>query len=197
MTRWIANRSAVVGLGVLALGIATAVFAAGSSGKGSQDEKYLFVWAGDQERKAPDFLAVVNFDEHSGDYGKIITTVPLPDPGASNNEPHHVGLSADGKTFACGGLLSVLNGQKEVYFFDVSDPSHPKFVTSEDPPQSSITDEFYALNDGGFLVTMMGGAAGHHPGRVAEFDKNLRLVGEFPSDPPAEGFNPHGISVRP
>src|SRR5262245_22673619 len=55
-------------------------------------EKFLFVWAGDQTRRQPDFLAVINFDEKSDDYGKVITTVPLPEPGASGNEPHHVGL---------------------------------------------------------------------------------------------------------
>src|SRR5262249_18747426 len=38
---------------------------------------------------------------------------------------------------------------------------------------------------------------GHAPGRVAEFDKDLRLVAEHPAAPPADGFNPHGISVRP
>jgi len=40
-------------------------------------EKYLFVWAGDQARQALDFLAVVNFDESSPNYGRVITTVPL------------------------------------------------------------------------------------------------------------------------
>lgn len=160
-------------------------------------DKYLLVWAGDQARKAPDFLAVVDFDESSKSYGRILNTVPLPAPGAANNEPHHVGLSSDGKVMACGGLLSVLQGQKEIFFFDVSNPAAPKFMSSADPPQSSITDEFYALSGGGFLVTMMGGAEGHAPGRVAEFDKDLRLVAEHPAEPPQDGFNPHGISVRP
>ncbi|PYS92550.1 MAG: hypothetical protein DMF64_08650 [Acidobacteria bacterium] len=160
-------------------------------------EKYLFVWAGDQARMNPDFLAVINFDEESANYGKVINTLPLPQPGATGNEPHHVGLSRDGKTLACGGLLSVLKGQKEVFFFDVSNPTAPRFLSAADPPQSAITDEFYALADGGFLVTMMGGAAGHAPGRVAEFTRDLQLVAEYPSDPPDDGFNPHGISVRP
>jgi len=163
----------------------------------AQESKYLFVWTGYQSRQVPDFLAVVDFDQNSKDYGKILTTVPLDTPGNMWNEPHHVGLSADGKILACGGLLSVLKGQKEVFFFDVSNPLKPKLLSSFDPPQSAITDEFYALENGGFLVTMMGGAAGHHPGRVAEFDKNLKLVAEYPSDPPPDGFNPHGISVRP
>jgi selenium-binding protein 1 len=160
-------------------------------------EKYLFVWAGDQARIAPDFLAVIDFDEGSPNYGSVITTVPLPGPGASGNEPHHVGLSSDGRVLGCGGLLSVLKGQKEIFFFDVSNPAAPSFISSADPPLSAITDEFYALENGGFLVTMMGGANGAHPGRVAEFDKNLNLVAEHPDDPPHDGFNPHGISVRP
>jgi selenium-binding protein 1 len=44
---------------------------------------------------------------------------------------------------------------------------------------------------------MMGGAAGHHPGRVVEFNRNQQLVAEYPQNPPMDGFNPHGISVRP
>ncbi len=163
----------------------------------SEGEKYLLIWAGDQARKASDFLAVVNFDQASADYGKVIKTVSLPNPGDAGNEPHHVGVSTNGKTMACGGLLSVLKGQKEVFFFDVSNPADPKFISAADPPQSAITDEFYPLENGGFLVTMMGGAQGHHPGRVAEFDGNMNLVTEHPASPPDDGFNPHGISVRP
>jgi hypothetical protein len=43
----------------------------------------------------------------------------------------------------------------------------------------------------------MGSAAGGAPGRVVEFDRNLKLVKEWPQNPPEDGFNPHGISVRP
>lgn len=176
-------------------------FASESSRTKSHDEddreNYLFVWAGDQARQKADFLAVVNFDEGSRNYGKVITTVPLPGSGAAGNEPHHVGLSKDGRVLACGGLLSVLKGQKEIFFFDVSNPQAPVYISSADPPLSAITDEFYPLPQGGFLVTMMGGANGAHPGRVAEFNKQLELVTEYPADPPHDGFNPHGISVRP
>ena len=44
---------------------------------------------------------------------------------------------------------------------------------------------------------MMGGPAGHAPGRVAEFSHELHLLHEYPDNPPADGFNPHGISLRP
>lgn len=159
-------------------------------------ERYLFVWAGDQARKAADFLAVVDFDEASASYGKVLNVTRVPGKGASGNEPHHVGLSRDGRTLAAGGLLSVLKGQNEIFFFDVSNPLSPKFRKAADPPQSSITDEFLPLDNGGFLVTMMGGANGANPGRVAEFSRDLALVAEYPSKPPTDGFNPHGISIR-
>src|SRR5262249_43799383 len=119
-------------------------------------EKYLFIWAGDQARQAPDFLAVVDFDEASAAYGQVLTTLPLPGTGASGNEPHHVGLSSDKNVLACGGLLSVLKGQNEIFFFDVSNPTAPRFLSSANPPLSAITDDFYPLRDGGFLTTIMG-----------------------------------------
>src|SRR5712692_4818752 len=88
--------------------LGSTVMAGEPDGDGRGREKVLFVWAGDQSRSNPDFLAVINFDERSSRYGMVIRTVPLPGAGAAGNEPHHVGLSADGKVLAAGGLLSVL-----------------------------------------------------------------------------------------
>jgi selenium-binding protein 1 len=155
----------------------------------------LYVWAGDEARLRPDFLAVVDFDEDSPTYGKVIRTVPLPPPGNVGNEPHHCNLSADKRILACGGLLSVLSGQPGIFFFDVSRARHPRFLSSVATPNSSITDDFLPLPGGGFLVTQMGSASGGAPGRLAEFDRRLRLVGEHPLYPPGDGFNPHGISA--
>ena len=92
--------------------------------------KTLYVWTGDQARVAPDFLAVIDFDEDSPRYGKVITTVAVPGPGASGNEPHHCHLSADKNILACGGLLALLRGQNSIFFFDVSDARRPKFMFS-------------------------------------------------------------------
>jgi hypothetical protein len=160
-------------------------------------DKTLYVWAGDQARAAPDFLAVINFDEESRDYGKVLGTVPIPAPGNTGNEPHHCHLSADKNILVCGGLLSLLRGQNGIFFFDVSHPRKPKFLFSRSAPQSSITDDFMPLPGGGFLVTQMGSASGGAPGRLAEFDSHLQLVYEWPDHPPQYGFNPHGISARP
>ena len=164
---------------------------------GQRSPNTLYVWAGDQARVAPDFLAVIDFDEDSPRYGRVISTVPVPGPGAAGNEPHHCHLSADKNILACGGLLALLRGQNSIFFFDVSKPRHPKFLFSTSGTLSNITDDFLPLKNGGFLVTQMGDHSGGTPGRVAEFDANLRMVGEWPADPPQHDFNPHGISARP
>jgi hypothetical protein len=77
----------------------------------------------------------------------------------------------------------------------VSDPRNPTFIRSDNPPDASITDEFAALSSGGFLVTFMGGANGSQPGRVVEYDAATALVQTWPSTPPPDGFNPHGLSI--
>jgi selenium-binding protein 1 len=125
----------------------------------------------------------------------VIRTVPLEGPGAYGNEPHHVGLSRDGRTLALGGLLSVLHQQDQVFFFDVANPRNPTFIRSDNPPMASITDEFAPLENGGFLVTFMGGPDGAQPGRVVEYDANMQAMQTWPITPPEDGFNPHGISI--
>ena len=76
-------------------------------------------------------------------------------------------------------------------------PRRPRFLFSTSGTLSNITDDFLPLKDGGFLVTQMGSHTGGTPGRVAEFDADLQLVGEWPANPPEHDFNPHGISARP
>jgi 56kDa selenium binding protein (SBP56) len=177
--------------GVIATGLllgVTVVFA-------DNAENTLLVWAADKAHIAPDFVAVIDFDRDSPAYGTVLRTVPLSGASAIGNEPHHVGLSHDGRTMALGGLLSVLRGQDQVFFFDVTDPRQPTFIRSDNPPESSITDELVPLSNGGFLVTFMGGPNGAHPGRVVEYDAGLTFVRAWPVAPPTDGFNPHGISI--
>src|SRR5260370_29964246 len=177
--------SVVFAAAIFLIGTAPALAQGRDHRKGK--EKTLYIWAGDQAHKAPDFLAVIDFDEESADYGKVIKTVPLPPPGNIGNEAHHCHLNSTGKILGCGGLLSVLSGQNGIFFFDVSDARNPVFLFSTSAPNSSITDDFLPLPNGGFLVTQMGSATGGTPGRVAEFDGNLHLVTEHPVNPPVDG----------
>jgi hypothetical protein len=173
----------------------------GDNHSGRNEENTLLVWAGDKAHEAPDFLAVVDFDSDSPRYGKILRIVPLParvlGKGAVGNEPHHAGLSHDGRTLALGGLLSFLRSQPQVFFFDVTSPRRPKFLSASNPSDASITDEFAPLSNGGFLATFMGGPSGAHPGRVVEYDSHMNAVRTLPTpiDDAQHMFNPHGISI--
>ena len=100
-----------------------------------------------------------------------------------------------------------MKGQNGIFFFDVTDATNPRFLFSTKAVESSITDDFLPIENGGFLITQMGAADGTAPGRVAEFDGSMHFVAnhfgtmsmfqEWPSAPPLDGFNPHGISARP
>src|SRR5215831_8514064 len=195
--QWI-QRIVVTSFVAAALVLSSGSLAKSNDDRGKEDDqraKTLYIWAGDQARERPDFLAVIDFDDHSHAYGRVLRTVPLPPPGNVGNEPHHCHLSADKNILACGGLLSVLSGQHGIFFFDVSHARHPVFLFATSAPNSSITDDFLPLPGGGFLVTQMGSATGGAPGRVVEFDGRLRRIGSWPSNPPTDGFNPHGISA--
>ena len=146
--------------------VASSVVPTGDDGGGRTD-KILYVWAQDQAHVAPDFLAVINFDEESSQYGKVIRTVPLPPPGNLGNEPHHCHLNSNRTILGCGGLLSVLKGQNGIFFFDVTNATNPHFLFSTKAVESSITDDFLPIENGGFLITQMGAADGSAPGRVA------------------------------
>jgi selenium-binding protein 1 len=175
--------------------------------KDKDKDKVLYIWAQDQAHVAPDFLAVIDFDEQSPRYGAVINTVPIPPPGNIGNEPHHCHLNSTKTILACGGLLSVLKGQNGIFFFDVTAAKHPRFLFSAKAVESSITDDFLPTENGGFLISQMGAADGTEPGRVAEFDGRMHFVAnhfgteslfqEWPAKPPLDGFNPHGISARP
>src|SRR5437899_9405585 len=89
--------------GVASVVFAAAIFLMGTAPALAQgrdhrkgNEKTLYIWAGDQAHKASDFLAVIDFDEESADYGKVIKTVPLPPPGNIGNEAHHCHLNSTG-----------------------------------------------------------------------------------------------------
>lgn len=212
----------------LGLGATTAALAQSDAGKGQDNhgfsiedhgfghdkdghdlgiDKVLYIWAQDQAHVAPDFLAVIDFDENSSKYGQVINTVPLPPPGNIGNEPHHCHLNSTKMILGCGGLLSLLKNQNGIFFFDVSNAKRPRFMFSAKAVESSMTDDFLPLENGGFLITQMGSSDGMDPGRVAEFDGNMHFVAnhfgtlslfqEWPTTPPMDGFNPHGISARP
>ncbi len=191
--------------GFKSLAVVVATAAALLSPPAARAEDTLFVWAGDAAHRASDFFAVVDFDKASPNYGKIVNYAPLPkwlisaiplSNGSIGNEPHHVGVSADKKVLAGGGLLSILRGQNQNFFWDITNPRAPKFLKANTlPVLASIADEYVPKAGGGFFTTFMGGAGGAAPGRVVEYDANYNVKGYWPLVPPLDDFNPHGIAI--
>ena len=167
-------------MALLALILAGTLPARNETRNDDEPARTLYVWAGDQARVAPDFLAVIDFDEDSPRYGKVIRTVPVPGPGGSGNEPHHCNLSADKNILACGGLLALLKGQNSIFFFDVSNAA---------PPEIPVLDERHALEHHRRLPATEGRwIPGHADGRPRRrHARSRRRVRQEPADGRASG----------
>ncbi len=75
---WI-QRIILTSFAAVALGLSAHSFAS-SKDLGKEDhqrEKTLYIWAGDQGRVRPDFLAVIDFNERSHNYGRVLRAVAL------------------------------------------------------------------------------------------------------------------------
>ncbi|KHN95582.1 Selenium binding protein (SBP56) [Metarhizium album ARSEF 1941] len=148
-------------------------------------------WTGAGDNNHKDFLVTDTFG----------TIIHISDVPTSGNSPHHLGSSLDGKTLVGGGLLSLLKTQDTAFYWDSSDPHHPKFSHSNRALLSSITDEIRAKPEGGFFITYMGSAVGSSPGRLVETDANGHIIHEWPEDVEGtlnvlgEQFTPHGLSI--
>ncbi|RPA74718.1 hypothetical protein BJ508DRAFT_30569 [Ascobolus immersus RN42] len=159
-------------------------------------KKIGYFWTGSNDKQHKDFLATYSLDDDT--FGTLIDITDVP---SSGNEPHHLGISADGKTLLGGGLLSLLKTQDTAYFFDITDPYRPKFKKSNRALLASIADEIRAKPDGGFFMTYMGSAAGTNLGRLVEFDKNFDIIGQYPEDVAGnlnilkDQFSPHGLTI--
>lgn len=94
----------------------------------------------DQERRKILLINIAATDERSS-YASCTERVPI--LSSSPTGVHHI-----------AHLLSVLKGQKEVFFFDVDDPRKARFLSSADPPLSgnAVRIESVIRRRGGMLI---------------------------------------------
>lgn len=146
-------------------------------------EKVLYVIAGDGDQQDNDFLAVIDVDPASRDYGRITYTV---DVGSRGNEVHHFGFTADRKRILAGSLYS-----SRIFVFDVaSDPARPRLLSLLEGVDKTVgyccPHTFHALPTS-VLVTMLGSADGGLPGGLAEFSNEGKFLGHFGPGPGHSG----------
>lgn len=84
---------------------------------------YLFVWAGDRDRKASDFLGVIDANPASPKYGTIVASIAV---GESGTSPHHTEQEMPPNNH----LLANGFGAGRSWLFDLSEPAAPKILTS-------------------------------------------------------------------
>jgi hypothetical protein len=150
--------------------------------------RYLFVWAGDADKRESDFLAVVGVDRHSPTYAQVVATLPV---GAVGTVPHHTEYQ-----MPPGGVLWA-NGfaAGRTFRLDLRDPTRPRLAGSfGDAGPFSHPHSFARLPAGNVLATFQrhSGEGAAATGGLVEFDSAGRVVCYAPADAP--GIDP---TIRP
>jgi hypothetical protein len=91
--------------------------------KAAASGHYLFAWVGDTENKGNDFLAVIDADPASSNYGHLITTLAT---DQKTGYVHHTEYTMP----VSGMLFANDHDAGRTFIFDVRDSLHPKTVTS-------------------------------------------------------------------
>src|SRR5947208_17070617 len=100
-----------------------AIFVLALTAQAKPKHSYLFVWAGDADHTASDFLGVIDADPSSKTYGHIVASVPT---GAVGTHPHHTEdfIGPNNHLLADG----VDSGKSWV--FDLNHPFHQRILAS-------------------------------------------------------------------
>ncbi len=157
--------------------------------------RYLFAWAGDEDREDSDFLAVIDLARHGDRYGTIVATTPIDEKALW---PHHTEheLGASRTLFANG-----FAGNRTV-LFDLHDALHPKVVERFDGFGGlTFLHSFARLPNGNVVATFQShGPNNEAPGGIAELDEYGRVVrSRSAEDPTADqtSLRPYSLAVVP
>jgi hypothetical protein len=117
---------------------------------------YLFVWAGDAEHKASDFLTVIDANPASPGYGAVVASLPT---GQSGTHPHHTEheMSANGHLLANGFQAG------RTWLFDLVQPLKPRILTSFDDLAGFSHPHTFIRMDNGHVLTTFQYAAPAQP----------------------------------
>lgn len=158
---------------------------------------YLFAWCGDIESKASDFLAVIDADPASPQYGKVLESLPT---GVAGSVPHHTEVE-----MPAGGLL-MANGFEagRTWIFDLREPLKPRIVTSFGSLGGYMHPHtFFRLPNGNVLATFQY-HGGHGPqddgGGLVEVNNSGQMLRSGSAmDPAASGelIRPYSVELLP
>ena len=157
--------------------------------------RHLYVWAGDADRADSDFLAVLDANASSPDYGRVITTLPV---GRSGTMPHHTEhrMPNSRHLFANGFLAG------ETFRFDLEEPEAPRILGSFGAADGfSYPHSYERLPNGNVLATFQGrGEVNLDPGGLVELTDNGRVARSASAADPAAPdplLRPYSLAIVP
>jgi selenium-binding protein 1 len=154
-------------------------------------EKYLYVYCVDADAKDHDFLSVVDVDDKSPTYGKILRRLDL---GSTGNETHHFGYTDD-RTHIWG--MSLFSSR--VFIIDVAtDPARPKLVRvlEKTGAEAGFASPHtpYAL-PGRMLLTFLSSKDGGLPAGLAEYTNDGKFIRGLPL--PKDAPYGYDVAIQP
>jgi hypothetical protein len=139
----------------------------------AQNDRYLFVWSGDDAKKSSDFLAVIDSDPKSKSYGQIVASVAAP---GSYGRPHHTELEMP----AGGFLLANAFESGQTMLFDLRDPLHPSLATSFGDLDGYMHPHTYLRLPNNHVLATFQYHGGHEPksdgGGIVELEERGKLI---------------------
>jgi len=155
--------------------------------------RYLYVWAGDADKKSSDFLAVLDVTPQHPTYGRVLASVAA---GAVGTVPHHTeyALSPSGFLFANG----FESGKS--FIFDVRDPLHPRLARAFDDVQGYMHPHSFVRLPNGHVLASFHMRQGERGGGLVEMDNDghvMRTASAVDSSVPDVLIRPYSIAVLP
>jgi hypothetical protein len=144
----------------LAVNLALGCARESSTGAVNGRHSYIYVFAGDDDKRAgdSDFLGVIDADPASPGYARVVATAPI---HAVGTMPHHLELTmpGNGQWLFANGFMS-----GRVFLFDLTNPLMPRVAATVDSiPGFAKPHSFWRLPDGRVVATIQYGD-GKRPG---------------------------------
>ena len=140
------------------------------SNKSSRPSDYLFVWAGAENEYESDFLAVIDVNPNSPDYGDIVSSVQAGVKGAAHHSEHVMprGDSLFVNSFEAG----------KSFIINLSDPLNPRIAATLAPMKEfTYPHTFERLPNGNVLTTFQTKGEGNVlAGGLVELDPSGNFV---------------------
>jgi hypothetical protein len=166
-----------------------------ASAPNSGSSPYLFVWAGDAARQSSDFLAVIDANPSSSNYGRIVSRLPV---AATGTVPHHTEYEfpPDNLLFADGWVAG------RTFILDLSQPTKPRIAEQfADRAGYTFPHSYALLANGHRLATFQPHGEGYAPGGgLVELDASGAAVRSVSALDPAVNKDliwPYSLAVVP